>query len=143
MNRKQKGAFVVSLVLFVPLVIVSWMVAETMQERCVSVALLVFGTTVGWVVGTALSPRDTNEKTEFSTYIKAFAAFGTGYGAAKIDGLVEAVLNPDALLHPLSGVRMLSVVSAFLIAMLMTFVVRSPDEAASAPIAPAKTPPAP
>jgi len=124
MNWKLWGSTVTAALLALTLVVLAVLIGESSTSRYINVALLVLGACGGWLVGTVVSPHDKKEGEAFSTYTKAFTAFVSGYGVAKIDKAVESIFAPEFLLQPLSGFRVIGFVSAFIIAMLITFFFR-------------------
>ena len=124
MNWKLWGSTLTAALLAAMLIVLALLIGESPSSRYINIALLVLGACSGWLVGTVVSPYDPKEEREFSTYTKAFTAFVSGYAVAKIDKTVEAIFAPAFLLQPLSGFRVIGFVSAFIIAMLITFFFR-------------------
>lgn len=124
MNWKLWGSMITAALLAGTLVFLAVLIGESSSSRYINVALLVLGACGGWLVGTVVSPYDQKEEQTFLTYTKAFTAFISGYAVAKIDKVVEAIFAPEFLLQPLSGFRVIGFVSAFIIAMLITFFFR-------------------
>jgi hypothetical protein len=106
------------------LLILAMLVGETMTIRYINIALLILGASGGWLLGTVISPYDGDEKKEFSAFAKAFTAFASGYGVAKIDKAVDVIFSSGMLLSPVSGFRTVATSAAFLIATLFTFIFR-------------------
>ena len=124
MNWKLWGSAIIAALLGAILVALAFLLASSSSDSYISVSILIFGVSIGWLVGAVISPYNEKEEKDFSTYTKALAVFISGYFVAKIDNAVETILSTDFLLHPLSGFRLISFVSALIIAMLVTFIFR-------------------
>ena len=86
-------------------------------------ALLGFGS--GMVVGVLVSPEKPGEHEEFTQYAKIGSGFLTGYVVSKVDRLFEAaVATPQSLLSPVFQTRLLSGLSCFCLALVVTFMGR-------------------
>jgi hypothetical protein len=113
----------------------------------VSVVLLAIA--VGWLLGVLISPYNKDEQQRFSEYARAFGVFISGYLIAKVDKILEKVLDPVALFEPTRQFRFLSFLTVCIVATLVTFIGRSyeidgldegedPEDGAGKPPAPAK-----
>ena len=87
-------------------------------------AILVLGTSFGWLLGTIVSPYNPQEETQFATYTKAFSAFLSGYLVAKIDKIVEHLFSPEFLSAPEAAFRMILFLAAVVVATVFTFLNR-------------------
>lgn len=85
-----------------------------------------FGLIVGWAVGILLAPYQ-SEQERFRTYAKIGAAFVTGWAVSKVDRVLDLYLDPargPLILEPLIGHRVLTGMTAFMLAMVTTYVAR-------------------
>lgn len=124
MNWKIAGSSISGFVLFAALCVLSFFVGETKITIALNLAVLVFGASGGWIVGIVVSPYSTEEQSRFTALSKAVAAFGSGYLVGKIDELIEKLLDPSLALESVHGFRLLAGLSAFALAMVITFVYR-------------------
>ena len=108
----------------VTLLFIAMRISETPQDQLVNVALVIFGTAAGWLVGTLLSPYNEEEQGQFARYGQALTAFAGGYGIAKLDKVIEHIFLPENLLQPLWGFRVIAVIVPFILAILITFLFR-------------------
>lgn len=95
---------------------------QTGTDEWNSVALLVLGASSGWLIGTVASPYDRSEKDEFRLYARAFLTFVSGYAASQIKEVLK--LLSARLSDPVSQFRVVGTASAFIIALLVTFIFR-------------------
>jgi len=110
--------------LILALVVLALRVRESENDVQVNLALLVFGGSLGWLLGIFMSPYGEGEKAAFAGYASAIMTFASGYLVGKIDPFVGKLLHPDFLFRTLVGFRVLSFLSIMLLSMLMTFAVR-------------------
>ena len=83
------------------------------------------GMAVGHVLGFFASPYNQGEKTAFSEYGKAIAAFVTGFLLSKLDRLLEVVVDPENLKpNSIYGARALIFIIAMATATITTYVFR-------------------
>lgn len=85
-----------------------------------TVAVLLTGGALGWVVGIFISPIR-NEEEQFKTYGKAVAAGISGYVLAKIDPLLSSLLMEKTAFDIQNSFRFLGFVVCFIVAMLGAF----------------------
>ncbi len=124
MNWKIVGSSASALILFVALCILAFIVGDTKLSVALNFAVLVFGASLGWIVGIVVSPYSRTEQQQFTALSKALAAFASGYLVGKLDKLLEKLLDPSFALESVNGFRLLAFVSGFAIAMVLTFVYR-------------------
>jgi hypothetical protein len=120
MNWKVAGTCTGASVLLLTLVVLSFLIRETAQDEYLSLALLVLGLTMGWILGTLSAPYTKNEKTQLATNAKAASVFVSGWMLGKIDGLANHILSPAVLLKPMAAFRAVAFVAAVLLAALIT-----------------------
>jgi hypothetical protein len=105
------------------LLVCCFVVASDRRGYAVNISILVLGTSLGWILGMAISPYDVKEKGDFGAYLKAVSAFFSGYLVAKIDPLAR-YFEPMFRSTPDAGFRLILFFSALIVAMGMTFVNR-------------------
>jgi hypothetical protein len=88
------------------------------------VLLCLFGGTLGWIVGIAITPLDGGEKKQFSDYAKAVSAVISGFAIAKADSLLAPLSRRAADNLELLLTRSLLVSVCFFVALLFTFIGR-------------------
>jgi hypothetical protein len=74
-----------------------------------------------------ISLRSRREHERFRTYAKIGAAFVTGWAVSKVDRVLDLYLDPargPLILEPLIGHRVLTGMTAFILAMVTTYVAR-------------------
>jgi D-alanyl-lipoteichoic acid acyltransferase DltB (MBOAT superfamily) len=89
-----------------------------------NLSTLVLGITLGWLAGFIVTPYTKQEEKQFLTYSKAISVFVSGYLVAKINDVVERMLSPDHLFQTIVVFRGMVFVSAFIVALLITFIYR-------------------
>lgn len=124
MNKKLILSGVTALIMELELVVCCFYIGDSAAAYAMNFAILILGTSVGWLIGTVISPYDTKEQGDFSAYAKAVSAFVTGYLVAKVDKIIEHLFSPTFLSAPEAAFRMVLFLSAVLIAMLVTFINR-------------------
>ena len=99
-----------------------------MRNQCQDVALnatiMILGTALGWLCGTAMTPFNAKELGNFTAFAKAASAFISGYLVGKIDKAVEKVFSPTFLAQPLAAFRVLLFTASIIIAMMLTIIYR-------------------
>lgn len=91
-----------------------------MEQYSLTVAVLLAGGALGWVIGIFISPLP-REGEQFQSYAKAIAAGVSGYGLAKIDPILTVLVDPVLATQPLLAFRFLGFMVAFVVAMLGAF----------------------
>ena len=124
MNWKIFGGSTSATVLGGLLVFLAFQITSDPLDSYVTLAILILASCIGWLMGILLSPYDSREKSEFSEYSKAFAAFVSGYAVSKIDKVIESILTPAFVLQPVSGFRVIGFLSMFILGLLVTFIYR-------------------
>ena len=99
MNWKIYGSSGSALVLLSTLCTLSFYVGETALSRVINLAVLVFGLSLGWIVGIVASPYSRREQEHFTALSQAVAVFASGYLVGKLDRLVESCLTPPSHLN--------------------------------------------
>jgi len=94
MNWKLAGTCAGASVLLLGLVALSFLIRQTLQDAYLSLALLVLGLTIGWILGVLSAPYTKKEETQFAAYAKAVSLFISGYLLGKIDRLATDILSP-------------------------------------------------
>jgi hypothetical protein len=94
------------------------------REAALAGAILILGVVLGWLLGLWLAPYSHQEDVRFADLGKAVGALASGYLLAKLDKMVEAIFDPQVILTPLAGFRVIGFVSASLLAMIVTFAFR-------------------
>ena len=120
MNWKSAGTCASAAALLLSLVALSFLIRQTLQDAYLSLALLVLGLTIGWILGVLSAPYTKKEETQFAAYAKAVSVFISGYLLGKIDRLATDILSPEILLKPLAAFRAVAFVAAVLLAALIT-----------------------
>lgn len=90
------------------------------EQYGLTVAVLLAGGAIGWVIGIFISPLPKEGK-QFQSYAKAVAAGVSGYGLAKIDPILTVLVNPAVATQPLMAFRFLGFMVAAIAAMLGAF----------------------
>ena len=62
-----------------------------------TLALGLFGVSLGWLIGLLASPYNDTELQRFATYAGVLSAFLTGYVAGKLDPIITRVLAKDPI----------------------------------------------
>lgn len=108
---------------FAPLLL--FLIKETPEDKWSNLAALVLGVSAGSLFGVYTSPYTLKETTKFGEYAAAVSAFASGYVLGKIDGLITKLLSPEIMLQRTPGFRLITAASSFIIAMLITYYMRS------------------
>jgi hypothetical protein len=125
MNYKIIASSVLAVALGIALVVLCFRVGQGGEIHSLNIAVLVFAASTGWLAGILLSPYDPKEVSAFPRYAAAVSAFASGYLVSKADRVLEELLKPEFLFSPVAGFRLLAGVSAFAIALIITYVYRA------------------
>lgn len=113
---------VIVLVAFVaPLFFLGYIVAKKdLVQYSLTVAILLAGGALGWVVGIFISPLP-EEGAQFQSYAKAVAAGVSGYALAKVDPILSELLKPLPAMEVERAFRLLGFLVSFIVTMLGAF----------------------
>lgn len=125
MNYKIIASTISAVALGTALLILCLLVGQGGEVRTLNFAVVVFGASTGWLAGILLSPYDPKEAGTFPRYAAAASAFASGYVVSKADRVLEELLKPEFLFSAVVGFRVLAGVSAFAIALIITYVYRA------------------
>lgn len=81
------------------------------------------GIALGWLVGFLASPYGPEEDTRFAKYVSLISLFLSGYALAKIDGVVEAVLE-GTLTEAIYGIRLAVFFTCLVVSAITMYVFR-------------------
>jgi hypothetical protein len=90
----------------------------------INLAIAVFGICMGWLIGVVVSPYDEKETKEFSGYAKVISPFLSGYVLSKVDKFLNFDLTNQTSVDIVLIIRVLILISSFLVMMLITFYFR-------------------
>lgn len=128
MNRKLGlliTAVFISVTVSVILVVLCFKMAPSPQDAYLNIAIVLASVSVGWLLGTFVSPESASEQGRFMTYGKAVSAFVSGYLVSKLDKVVEEILSPQTLAVPLAAFRLSASIAAMISALLVTYILRA------------------
>ena len=97
MSRKTIVSLFYFFITYPMLIWIIWLFSEKPAEFAYSFLVGLAGMAVGNILGFFASPYNKGEKTAFSEYGKAIAAFVTGFLLSKFDKLMEVVADPENL----------------------------------------------
>lgn len=103
-----------------PLFYFGSVIANNQNAYALTVAIILAGGALGWVIGIFISPLP-DEKDQFQSYAKATAAGISGYALAKIDPLLTTLLATETALSLENSFRLLAFMVAFIVSMLASF----------------------
>ena len=88
MTQPQLISLISASIIYLLLVMLAFRITSKENEHDVhlNLSLLIFGATLGWLVGILISPYSEGEEKMFATYAGAISAFISGYFIAKFDG---------------------------------------------------------
>jgi hypothetical protein len=99
--------------------------ANDPQSFEITLVVITFGASIGWLLGFVLSPYTPDEKARFTDYAKAFGVLVSGYLAGKIDPLFSRLLEPGFVFDPKRGIRVIAFLTSLLLSLIVTFVFRA------------------
>ena len=113
------------LIVIIALAIACFQMGKTNREELIlNYSHLLLGLVIGWVVGHIVSPYNSQEKEVFSGYIKAVAAFVSGYILSKADKLIDRIIDPSYFFNNDVIFRSMTLFTSAIVAMVITFVHR-------------------
>ena len=126
MSRKTIVSLFYFFITYPMLIWVAWLLSGGLNDKfAYSFLVGLAGMAVGHVLGFFASPYNQGEKTAFSDYGKAIAAFVTGFLLSKLDRLLEVVVDPENLRpNSIYGARALIFIIAMATATITTYVFR-------------------
>lgn len=124
MHVKVKAAIWVAGIITSICAVSAFFVSPNCADIVVNLAVLSCAAACGWVIGIIASPYDKHEERRFSEVTRALSVFGSGYLAAKLDGIANTIFSPEVLGNTTSVFRLLSFISVLLVGVSVTFVVR-------------------
>ncbi len=86
--------------------------------------ICIAGCVFGWLVGMLTSPYNLEDESKLNKFSKLIGTFLSGYILSKFDRVIETIINPDSILSPLIGLRVLLFVCFFCLIWIITFVFR-------------------
>jgi hypothetical protein len=113
--------------LLVALFWMGWSLSDMLQERYLTLVILIGACALGWVLGMVLSPDSKTEAKNFYTAGKGVSLFVSGYLVSKIDGLVTAVFEPQVLLRTtehLAAYRLIGAIASLILTAILIYIVR-------------------
>jgi ABC-type lipoprotein release transport system permease subunit len=92
------------------------------SSRLLNGSVLILGTVTGVMVGFLVTP-EADEQKNFAAYSKSLFTLLTGYLAGKLDPAISGFVQHMPT-QPIAGFRVIVCVSAFILAVIATFIVR-------------------
>ena len=123
-NEKILGSGISASVLIVALFALAANYHINQTANSLNILVLILGLAVGWLLGIYFAPYSPKEEEQFNGYAKALGLFASGYLVGKIDKVIERLFDPDFIIDPTNGFRLLVFFSALLIGFIITFVFR-------------------
>lgn len=120
-------ALSIALVLIVWLFIIGYSLGPTKNQELLTTAILILSLSIGWAIGTFLSPDSGHEANKFSDFVKGFSLFASGYLVSKGDRVVDWVLKPDMLMQSQDQVipfRLVASLAVVVFTALATYFIR-------------------
>jgi hypothetical protein len=124
MNYKLVGSAGGAVALAATVVYGCFRLADSPQSFATNLLVITFGAAIGWLLGIVLSPYTREEERRFGDYAKGFAVFASGYLVGKIDKLLSSLLDPEFVLDPMRGFRVMAFLTSLIISLIATFVFR-------------------
>jgi hypothetical protein len=115
--------FVVAGIFSIFLLPIAWLLAKDFQDRSINYLVILFGMSLGWLIGIVLQPFTSAEAGQFNTYAASISAFLGGYGAGKLDDLIKYIFNPQNITQRRAFHGVLFSVS-FLVALIAVYQAR-------------------
>ena len=109
------------------LVVFGWLIAPKKEDAYFTTALIIASTSIGWAVGTMLSPDSRTEEKKFLNIWKGVSLFASGYLISKADPLIEAFFSPVVLIHGvdyLISYRLVACLASVILMTLLTYILR-------------------
>ncbi len=133
MDVRVVASTVCAVVMLVGLAVLSFMIGGEKTEVGLNLVVLMLAVAAGWIGGILVTPYDEWQRQQFSRFAAAASAFVSGYGLAKLDGVISELL--DNLFDPLVGFRVASFIAATLVTVVAVSAIRwyanraeSPDD---------------
>jgi hypothetical protein len=118
-------ATVIAALLLGWIAIMTWHFNTPRQETCVTYIIFIASAACGWGAGMWLSPDSRHEAMTFSGAWKNMALLGSGYLAAKLDSMSQAILTANVLANPnLIAFRIFGAIAVFIIVAIAVYIIR-------------------
>ncbi len=124
MTHQLKISVLFATVLLTSMFGLCWMIGETPADHYLNVAFFVCGWATGWAIGTFIAPYDGSETALFGRMAQAVGAFVSGFLLARLDALGKLLTDPEFILRPLPGFRLLTFCSVTIVITIVVFIAR-------------------
>jgi hypothetical protein len=121
---KVIGTSVIAVVLLLLVGLLCWKNDLQPEPWVINLAVALLGVCLGWLIGAIISLYDRYEAKEFSGYVKVISTFLSGYALSKADQFYTTLLNKPELINTTQVIRLLILISSFLVMLLITFYFR-------------------
>lgn len=124
MTHQLKISVLFATILLLAMFALCWKIGDQPSDHYLNVAFFVCGWATGWAIGTFVAPYDGNETALFGRMAQAVGAFVSGFLLARLDALGKLLTNPDFILQPLPGFRLLTFCSVTIVITIVVFIAR-------------------
>lgn len=124
MTHQLKISVLFATILLVTMFTLCWMVGDTPGDHYINLAVFVCAWATGWALGTFIAPYDGAETALFGRLSQALGAFVSGFVLAKLNSLSKVLVDPEFILRPLPGFRVLTFFSVTIIVTIVVFIAR-------------------
>jgi hypothetical protein len=123
-NRKVVCSYITAGAIFLVIFLAALFYPTEAKARWMHLMLIATGVSIGWILGIVLSPYTQGEKTKFDSYVKAVAAFLSGYVVAHLNGLIEHMMKPEFFGDSTRLFQVLLFLAAFSSSLVVVYVSR-------------------
>jgi hypothetical protein len=120
-NRLVLGDLLAAILILIVLCTAAAFIKNDRQDVYLNLSFIVFGISVGWLVGIFIAPYTGAERTRFSEYAGAISTFISGYLVGKIDRLITHAFDP-AVFTTMPRVYVFRI-SSFVVASITTMII--------------------
>lgn len=98
--------------------------SERTADCMTTFILCAAGCVLGWLVGILTTPYGTEDKNNLNNFSKLAGTFISGYLLAKLDKILEQLMEPTQFIGTLTGIRFVLVIVFFIMTYIVVFVFR-------------------
>ena len=84
-TTKTGSTLAAAFIIIIVLVVTCWYIVKSTEDRVLNYSHLLLGLAIGWLLGHIISPYYSQEKEDFSVYVKAGVAFVSGYVLSNVN----------------------------------------------------------
>ena len=124
LNYKLVSTSLAAFIFGTALLVFAYFIGPEPEVYPVTYIICISGGILGWLIGMLTSPYNMDDANKLGNFSKMVGTFLSGYILSKFDRVIESIVNPETILSPLIGLRVLLFVCFFCLIWIVVFVFR-------------------